>query len=460
MKRFSLFAVLLALVLGLGQIGLTQTGQGIIIVPPSSQIQVTINVDQADRTYVVGEEIRLFIQTTAPSASQVFLNVVDIDAAGRCTLIFPNAFSPNALVPVGPFTLPDRSTYRFQVVPPAGTEFVQVFASLQPLDLSQIFNAPANPGDPFPTLCTNPQQFAQQVQSNPQVQGIIAVGQLATAFISFTVVGTTPPPPPPPVNRPPVAQFTMSTATAFVGQSIQFTSNSFDPDLGDFIVSHIWNFGDGSTAFGPTAVHAYSFPGIYSVTLTVTDNRGASSATSQFVTVFSLTPPPPPPVPSQLGFYIDAVDNTHIRISVQGSPTWTTDHAFRISLETDGLFTSVDQQISGNVSPQGIVPVPIGNQLVLQGTVRSGRIDYIIGVSQNTTKIRFDLRLDIDGNGTLERQREFVFLGSTLRNPPSNPFVITFPAGTLMPFLQVRVCLVLVDVPGFQFVICFNFSSL
>ena len=452
-RLFSLSALLLALVLGLGQVGLTQTAQGIIVVPPSNQVQVTINVDQADRTYLVGEQIRLFIQTTAPSAQQLYLNVVDIDAAGRCTLIFPNAFSPNPLVPVGNFVLPDRTTYNFQVTPPPGTEYVQAFASLQPLDLRQIFSTPS--GDPFPTLCTNPAQFAQQVESNPQVQGIIAVGQFASAFVPITVLGSVPPPPPPPVNNPPVAQFTMSSATAFVGQTIQFTSSSFDPNPGDFLVSQIWNFGDGGTAFGQTVTHAYASPGTYPVTLAVTDNHGLSNSATRFVTVFSFVPPPPPP-PSQPGFYIDAVDNTHIRISVQGSSSWFTDHAFRISLETDGLFTSLEQQTSGNVAPQGIQPVPVGATLVIQGSVRSGRIDYIIGFSQTTTKIRFDLRLDIDGNGTLERQKEFVFLGSPLKNPPSNPFVINFPAGTLMPFLQIKVCLVIIDVPGFQFLICFS----
>ncbi len=450
MKRLSLFVALLIIAVGAGQIALPQAQQGIIVVPPSSDIQVSINVDRADRIYQVGQEIRLFIQTTAPSASQVFLNVVDIDASGRCTLIFPNAFSPSPQVPVGTFVLPDRATYRFVVTPPVGTEFVQVFASLQPLDLRQIFNTPVNPGDPFPTLCTNPQQFAQQVQS--AVQGIIAVGQLATAFTSFQVVSQLPP-----FNRPPVAQFTLSTNTALVGQTVQFVSTSFDPDLGDFIVQHFWTFGDGFTATGQTAFHSYTSPGTFPITLTVTDSRGASSSTTQFLTVL----PVPVPLPStQAGFFIDAIDNTHIRISVRGRADWFTDHPFRLILETDGVFTSVDQQASGNVAPQGIVPVPAGNRLEISGAVRSGRIDFTIGVSPTATKIKFDLRLDLDGDGTLERQRNFVFLGSSLKNPPSNPFVISFPAGRLLPFVQIQICLVLVDVPGFQFVICFRFDQL
>ena len=465
MKRFSLvalFALLGALVLGLGQVGLTQTAQGIVVVPPSSQISVTINVDQPDRTYLVGEQIRLFIQTTAPNVSQVYLNVVDIDAAGHCTLIYPNAFSPNPLVTVGTLVLPDRASYNFQVVPPAGTEYVQAFASLQPLNLQQIFNAPVNPGDPFPLLCTNPATFAQQVQA--AAQGIIAVGQLATGFASFTVLGSVPlPPPPPPLNHAPIASFAVNTSTALVGQPVQFFSNSTDPDVGDFIVQQFWNFGDGGTALGQTASHSYFFPGTFQVTLTVTDNHGASGAATQFITVISIFPQPPPPPPTlQAGFYVDAVDSTHIRVAIQGSPLFSTDRAFQIHMETDGLFTSVEQQtFSGSsIVGQGIVPVPVSNSLDLNGTIRNGRIEYIIGFSFNASKIKFNLRLDTNGDGQLERQRSFVFLGAQLKNPPSNPFVITFTAGTLLPFTSINVCLVVIDVPGFQFLICSPFGSL
>jgi PKD repeat protein len=253
----------------------------------------------------------------------------------------------------------------------------------------------------------------------------------------------------------------MSTQTALVGQTVQFTSNSTDPDFGDFITQHFWNFGDGGTAFGQVVSHAYFFPGTFQVTLTVTDSRGASSTTAQFISVISILPPPPPPT-QQAGFYVDAVDNTHIRVSVQGSPTFTTDRAFRIQMEANGLFTSVEQQqFSGSsVVAQGIVPVPVSNTLDLNGTIRDGRIDYIIGFSQNTSKIKFTLRLDTNGDGQMERQRSFVFLGAQLKNPPSNPFVISFTAGTLLPFTSIQVCLVVIDVPGFQFIICSPYTSL
>ena len=450
--RFIAFFSLVALIFGMSQIGLPQPPQpqGVVVVPTTDQIQVDISLPKS--VYQVNEEIQIFIQTSAPNVSQIYLNVVDIDAAGRCTLIFPNAFSPNPLVPVGSFVLPDKPfLYRFRVVPPAGTEFVQAFASLDPLDLRQLFGTPTNPSDPFPTLCTNPQQFAQQVQS--AIQGIVVEGRIATDWVSFQVVGG--PPPPPPMNNPPIAQFSMTPATALIGQTVAFTSSSFDPD-GDAI-THFWNFGDGFTATGPAAFHAYAIPGVYQVRLTVTDSRGALSTASQFLTVLS---PAPPPGPTQAGFYIDAVDNTHIRISVQGQANWFTNRPFRIFLETDGAFTSVSRQVSGNVSPQGIVPGPVGNTLELAGTIRNGRIDFIIGIAPHTTKIKFDLRLDTNGDGLLERSKDFVFLGSQLKHPLSNPFVISFPAGRLIPFVEIQICITFGNLPGFQFIICFRFGSL
>lgn len=64
-----------------------------------------------------------------------------------------------------------------------------------------------------------------------------------------------------------------ATNNGFVNQTIVFdASGSIDPD--GIIISYIWDFGDGTTGTGKTLDHSYTKPGIYLITLTVTDNTG------------------------------------------------------------------------------------------------------------------------------------------------------------------------------------------
>ena len=45
------------------------------------------------------------------------------------------------------------------------------------------------------------------------------------------------------------------------------------------MVSYDWNFGSGRTGSGETVRKAYSAPGTYTVTLTVTDDAGNKATT-------------------------------------------------------------------------------------------------------------------------------------------------------------------------------------
>ncbi len=67
-------------------------------------------------------------------------------------------------------------------------------------------------------------------------------------------------------------------------RSIHFdASESYDAD--GTIVGYLWEFGDGTTATGVTADHAYSEVGEYTVTLTVTDNDGDSTSETANIVV-------------------------------------------------------------------------------------------------------------------------------------------------------------------------------
>jgi PKD repeat protein len=90
------------------------------------------------------------------------------------------------------------------------------------------------------------------------------------------------------LNRAPVASFTESAETVSVGEFITFNAlSSFDPD--GSIGGYSWDFGDGTTAIGVVVSHAYTAQGTYTVTLTVTDDDGATATVTDIKTV--LKPP-------------------------------------------------------------------------------------------------------------------------------------------------------------------------
>lgn len=106
--------------------------------------------------------------------------------------------------------------------------------------------------------------------------------------------GTTPPPSPGPGNQLPVAAFTYSPQNPKPGEVITFDcSPSSDPD--GSIISCRWDFGGQGTHVseqGKQHQHKFDREGTYTVKLTVKDNAGAESSTSQTIVVRSGATPP------------------------------------------------------------------------------------------------------------------------------------------------------------------------
>jgi glucose/arabinose dehydrogenase len=116
-------------------------------------------------------------------------------------------------------------------------------------------------------------------------------------------------------NRPPVA--VLATTTDAPTRTVEFTAgDSYDLD-GDTL-SHHWDFGDGSTANGAEVEHTYDSADPVDVTLTVTDQLGATGTATRTVHPGNHTPEldlvTPPPSTFSVG---DAVELTATATDVE-----------------------------------------------------------------------------------------------------------------------------------------------
>lgn len=85
-------------------------------------------------------------------------------------------------------------------------------------------------------------------------------------------------------NSPPAAIITITSSSGYAPLTVRFTADkSYDPD--GQIDSYTWNFGDGSSAEGPSVTHTFYQPANYQVSLKVTDNSGATDTTRRVIKV-------------------------------------------------------------------------------------------------------------------------------------------------------------------------------
>jgi parallel beta-helix repeat protein len=80
-------------------------------------------------------------------------------------------------------------------------------------------------------------------------------------------------------NSLPSSIFTVDANAVCVGKDVNFMSTSTDED--GYIESFLWDFGDGMYSCDENTVHSYSTSGVYTVTLTTTDDDGATNTTTK-----------------------------------------------------------------------------------------------------------------------------------------------------------------------------------
>ncbi|MFD3443753.1 PKD domain-containing protein [Microbacteriaceae bacterium 4G12] len=178
-------------------------------------------------------------------------------------------------------------------------------------------------------------------------------------------------------NAAPVAAF--SADVSALSLSVD-AADSADSD--GSIQSYAWDFGDGGSATGVTAVHRYAAAGTYTVRLTVTDDDGSTGTSTSTVTVAPLPPENVAPVASfsaeasELSLAVDASGSSDSDGSIQ-SYAWdfgdggtateaTASHRYAAAgtytvtltvTDDDGAGAVTSREVSVVAAPANVAPV-------------------------------------------------------------------------------------------------------
>jgi len=224
------------------------------------------------------------------------------------------------------------------------------------------------------------------------------------------------------LNVAPTAKIESVTAPdpIFPGDTISFSGGAVDPGILDTLTFE-WDFGDGSTASGssvnhvlPIIDHAYANPGIYTVTLTVTDDDGGSDSDTCVVAVIS------PAI-------VDINPNT---LNLKSRGRWITCY-----IELPGIYGVADIDVStillNGVVPAELKPIAIGDHDgdgVLDLMIKFNRaaviryIMYTLGITNGEVTLTVTgevADLAFSGSDTIR------VIGKNLPNPATLTIVVT-----------------------------------
>jgi uncharacterized repeat protein (TIGR01451 family) len=227
-------------------------------------------------------------------------------------------------------------------------------------------------------------------------------------------------------NEPPTAAFTATPSTTPGSLSVAF-DGSASGDSDGTIADWSWDFGDSSSGDGETANHTYSAPGTYTVTLTVTDDGGATDRISHDVTVPAV-PANQTPIPA---FTVTQSLNpaTPLLVSVDGTA----------SHDPDGTIASYAWNFGDSTSGSGAATThtyATGGTYTIQLTVTdsNGATDHIS--HQVTVPVLFTLTVTTNGTGTVTSGTGGIVCPGTCSATysPGTVVVLTETPGAAQPF--------------------------
>jgi len=111
---------------------------------------------------------------------------------------------------------------------------------------------------------------------------------LLSLLVALTACGGDDDQKPQPSNQAPVARVSVSPASGLAPLTVT-VSGEASTDADGTIATYAWTFGDGASATGASAAHNYPNSGEFAVTLTVTDDQGATSSATASVVVTGST---------------------------------------------------------------------------------------------------------------------------------------------------------------------------
>src|SRR2546425_4934067 len=139
---------------------------------------------------------------------------------------------------------------------------------------------------------------------SPLAQGDTAAANAGYMFNDVFSSGT-----PPPLT----ASFTLLPSNPTNGTAVAFTAAATG---GTAPYSYSWSFGDGTSATGASPTHTYSKVGPYTVTVTATDSNGATSSSTQQVTVSASSNPLSNPHSTVTFLYVGLIAGGAVSVSV------------------------------------------------------------------------------------------------------------------------------------------------
>ncbi|HUO75070.1 MAG TPA: PKD domain-containing protein [Solirubrobacteraceae bacterium] len=189
------------------------------------------------------------------------------------------------------------------------------------------------------------------------------------------------------------------------GDVIQFDGQKTKTTLLIPASSYAWDFGDGSTAIGPSQAHSYTKGGTYAVTLTVTDRGGNVAKLSQTIQVLDNggNPVTTPGSGSGGGGGTKTPLTVHMQLMPQS-----------MKAMLSGGLTLV---VSSNVAANGIVTLSIPRSAALRAHINAGRSSSVVigrGTVSRITSGSVSLKLKL-ARGIAAKLRHLKHLTITVR---------------------------------------------